>query len=673
MKITKVELENYRPFKGTGIEFDLSTNGRNIILIKGKNGAGKTSLFHAVHFVFFGESREDEGFSVNAERASEGDGITSVKVLFTHEGADYVLHRQIYFKKTTLTTKNPETGVLEITKGAKIEKEEFSATKNGIPNPWPSSPMEKSQAQKKFVGDIIPEESSKYYFFDGEKIKDYTTKPPKEEIWKVVAKIIGIKAIDNSIEDLKKLHHDVYSKKIRTSKTGVTAETKLQEQATKLDGLRKQAEQNVKDCIKKITLANNSLQQANTRLQNRKKIKEALEGIELRKTGNLSGGNLKSHKEDIVGARKKLSEFHSKDVATIIIQHLMQKINKKHQIGSSIDSQVRKDAITSVENNQCTFCEQELNSTAVAKLSTMSKETTDPLSEFEAMYHHLAKGSGLDDLKTKWSKCLTDISTHAFAITRIEDEIKTLDESIPADADRGTAEDRALAGERTACMKQLGKLEDRQSGFEAKEREHKKAYDEKMDEITRSTSSTELRDAKKLGDKTKEFISAFEEIRALVVARQKKQIEQLASSIHKKLTTKEELYQAIKLDDHYQMQVQLGGPFKGAIMYCEDEWIDPSSGERNVLALAFVEALTQFANIERPVFIDTPFGRLDEEHTYNIAKYFAEKNKQMIILYQPDEIENKNHEAFDELFGKAARHYEITAAQNGFQSFVKEI
>ena len=45
----------------------------------------------------------------------------------------------------------------------------------------------------------------------------------------------------------------------------------------------------------------------------------------------------------------------------------------------------------------------------------------------------------------------------------------------------------------------------------------------------------------------------------------------------------------------------------------------------------------------------------------------------MIILYQPDEIENKNHEAFDELFGKAARHYEITAAQNGFQSFVKEI
>lgn len=49
MKINKIILYNFNSFEGMN-EFDFSSTGdqKNIILIGGKNGAGKTSLFNAI-------------------------------------------------------------------------------------------------------------------------------------------------------------------------------------------------------------------------------------------------------------------------------------------------------------------------------------------------------------------------------------------------------------------------------------------------------------------------------------------------------------------------------------------------------------------------------------------------------------------------------------------------
>ena len=55
MKINKIVLYNFSSFEGVN-EFDFTTTGqeRNIILIGGKNGAGKTSLFTAIKIALYG-------------------------------------------------------------------------------------------------------------------------------------------------------------------------------------------------------------------------------------------------------------------------------------------------------------------------------------------------------------------------------------------------------------------------------------------------------------------------------------------------------------------------------------------------------------------------------------------------------------------------------------------
>ena len=54
MKINKVILYNFNSFEGVN-EFDFSVDDeqKNIVLIGGKNGAGKTSLFTAIKIALY--------------------------------------------------------------------------------------------------------------------------------------------------------------------------------------------------------------------------------------------------------------------------------------------------------------------------------------------------------------------------------------------------------------------------------------------------------------------------------------------------------------------------------------------------------------------------------------------------------------------------------------------
>ena len=57
-----------------------------------------------------------------------------------------------------------------------------------------------------------------------------------------------------------------------------------------------------------------------------------------------------------------------------------------------------------------------------------------------------------------------------------------------------------------------------------------------------------------------------------------------------------------------------------------------------------------------PVVIDTPIGRLDPEHKANLVDFYHEFSDQVIILYQPNELDEDDIEVMQEYISK---HYQI--------------
>ena len=64
---------------------------------------------------------------------------------------------------------------------------------------------------------------------------------------------------------------------------------------------------------------------------------------------------------------------------------------------------------------------------------------------------------------------------------------------------------------------------------------------------------------------------------------------------------------------------------------------DLSSGERQLLAVSILWALSRVSNQKLPVIIDTPLGRLDSQNRYNLSSNYFHKASHQIILLSTDE------------------------------------
>ena len=83
---------------------------------------------------------------------------------------------------------------------------------------------------------------------------------------------------------------------------------------------------------------------------------------------------------------------------------------------------------------------------------------------------------------------------------------------------------------------------------------------------------------------------------------------------------------------------------------------DPSAGQTQIIAYSFIAGLSQYTTRNAPVVIDTPIGRLDPEHKANLVDFYHEFSDQVIILYQPNELDEDDIEVMQEYISK---HYQI--------------
>ena len=107
-------------------------------------------------------------------------------------------------------------------------------------------------------------------------------------------------------------------------------------------------------------------------------------------------------------------------------------------------------------------------------------------------------------------------------------------------------------------------------------------------------------------------------------------VEKSATRLFLKMTTEKEDYTSLAINQHYGL----------TIIHKDGRTEDGrSSGAEQVVALALMGALQANAPLGGPIVMDTPFGRLDPQHTSNVVTALPAMAEQVVLFVQEGEID----------------------------------
>lgn len=167
-----------------------------------------------------------------------------------------------------------------------------------------------------FINSLVHEDASQYFFFDGEKINDYST-ASGSQYKDAIARVLGIKEIDNAVEDLHLLKKEF--EKIRDA--WIHTQNKYQDiLQQKEEADQKVAEQEalLEQYEREINAANEQIQKDEDKLKDFKEISE-----KVTQKQKLSE-EIKQLTEDLKRVRGEQSECFQKNATLMLAASILQ-------------------------------------------------------------------------------------------------------------------------------------------------------------------------------------------------------------------------------------------------------------------------------------------------------------------------------------------------------------
>ena len=198
MLLKWIELQNFRQFKNVHVDFAEGNDGKNVTIIIGQNGAGKSTIEQAFFWCLYSKTSFTDPIMLNrdVQESMPPGKAESVKVelCLYHKGTEYRLTRELDYTKDY-------SGTVKAAKEARFNiafRAEDGTTKYIEPD-----------LQQAEVEDIMPQSLSQYFFFDGERIeqmaKEITGNDQNDDFKIAVRGMLGLGGIMNAIRHFKEV------------------------------------------------------------------------------------------------------------------------------------------------------------------------------------------------------------------------------------------------------------------------------------------------------------------------------------------------------------------------------------------------------------------------------------------------------------------------------------
>lgn len=196
MYFKQITLQNFRQFKEkTTVTFS-TDHVKNVTIIMGDNGTGKTSFAQAFTWCLYGRTdfKDQDIFSKSkkAEMTNTDTAETFVELVFVHGDIEYTLKRSLVYKKDLLgDIIKPRFSECILTYKKEDGQTETIKSENKL---------------NKTIDGILPRELSRYFLFDGERVEKMSAEiqsGKSDEFAEAVRRILGLDSYLNALIHIK--------------------------------------------------------------------------------------------------------------------------------------------------------------------------------------------------------------------------------------------------------------------------------------------------------------------------------------------------------------------------------------------------------------------------------------------------------------------------------------
>ncbi|KAA6338055.1 Chromosome partition protein Smc [termite gut metagenome] len=651
MYIKEIELNNFRIYKGRNRISLLPTDDKNIIVISGRNGFGKTTFLMSLVWCLYGKQMEkvdelyekeikDKGNynkyianSLNRKAYEEGEREFSVSIIFTGVKIPDITCNEVTIKRTY----NVVSGISD-----KVE-----VLIDGYPNELIEDLTKDNQkGEEVFIRDVIlPIAIAKFFFFDAEKIvslAEINSNDQRRQLSRAYSEVLGIQKYEDlkanleekqdeyrrrsakpeEKQELNQLHTDIENAQIEIERYGNSIDDLKHERNLK----EKEAESIQLSLIRegdKMTLEElNSLKDEQTKLESEKngiqdRLKELFDLIPFA----LAGETLVNVSEQLVNERnlseQKYKQADVNEKITQIRQDIEQEKKKLNFVFDVRTGDFFEDQISRLVRKYF-FADIPEIPINLQVLHDFSSTEANEFNQLVSTIKHSFKNS-FSQLNTDYSFIKNQLDSIS---RRIRDAEKTATNEYISGL-RNSKEELnkrilSIGNEIEAINQKIGELNNQIKTFKQQQEILRKKID------ASSEYSEKEQTTKRIITKLQEYIAQFKKQKRESL--QEKMLNALTTLLHKKNFIKK-----------VEVDISFAGDDIDIILYNQsNQIIDKSSlsmGERQMYASALLNSLVDESEIEFPVFIDSPMQKFDEQHAVNIIKYFYPNVSKQVVIF----------------------------------------
>lgn len=607
MILEEIRLTDFRCFFGeTFIRFSEDPD-KNVTIIYAENGVGKTTLLNALLWCFYGttterfEKRED---ILNYDAKKAGRKAASVEVLFEHNGNRYIAKRF-----ANIASKGGRDFLIaRIDDGSQITLD----------------------SPDTFINTVIPRDMASHFLFDGEHAEVFLGESNKGSIKSAVRDILGCSLIETAIEDLqavsnqfrKQIPSTAATKKIEDLSGRLEALTSQIDSAkasiVQMEETRKQTDQQIKDIDAKLrnTAAAKELQSSRDRLTTQ------LQRSEKRQ---------KEHADDVY---RWLGENGRFIVSKRITEETFSFLDEKEHRGR-IPSPYNEEFVKDVLDAEECICGAKLEpgSPEAKKVASLLEKAANQVmrdrvskvrGRLTSLKNERAKAPGrLVKAKEKLAEANEDFATAEAQLAEISEKLKGINFDDIADRERRRSE---LRNELREIDRQIG-------AFEVKIKSAER------DRVDIDRQITEL---------------AQKDKQTVIYGRRRNLCEKLRGVLEVQLKSEEDdarkvlragIKRILRATTRKALNLRMTDDYMISLVNSDGTALPKSSGENQLLGLAFTAALIEFAKIREnakdyrllpgtvaPLVLDSPFGQLDDAYRATTAEFIPKMARQVVLL-----------------------------------------